>query len=132
MKTNTKILVASMLLISAFGMTTARTKEQATGKKNEGSQLLRTSTGVFDLQRNTVSAIDLYVTNYGIVGHDVRNNRGGGLWPRGTQNQYMYGGGIWFAAKKKLASGDTNKLCEISYNPNSGASWLAPGMIEDG
>jgi hypothetical protein len=132
MKTNSKILVAAMLLLGAFGMTTARTKDQATGKKNEGSQVLRTSTGVFDLQRNSVSAVDLYVTNYGIIGHDVRNNRGGGLWPRGTQNQYMYGGGIWFAAKKKLASGDTNKLCEISYNPNSGASWLAPGMIEDG
>jgi hypothetical protein len=54
-------------------------------------------------------------------------------WPRNSENQYIFGGGLWFGAKKWNA--DTNKyskLVSIGYNPNSGRSWFIPGSINDG
>ncbi|MES2766262.1 MAG: hypothetical protein V4642_10355 [Bacteroidota bacterium] len=83
--------------------------------------------------KTTKGNVDLQVTNYGIFGLDVAKNTGGGFWPRGSQNQYIFGGGVWFAALK-LKSGEVvpQKLVTISYNPNSGGSWMVPGSIEDG
>jgi hypothetical protein len=31
---------------------------------------------------------------------NVSQGVGGGYWPRGSQNQYIFGGGVWFGAKK--------------------------------
>lgn len=100
------------------------------GKKDE---IQRTPTELFDLQRNTVSNISFYTSNYGIFGLDTKRGEGGGYWPRGSQNQYIFGGGIWFAAIKNRP--DTNiqkKYVEVTYNPNSGKSWMVPGRIDDG
>ncbi len=132
MKTLTKMVVLGFVLLSVLANVQARTKEQNKSKKQEGAEVLRKAEGTFDLQKNKVSRIELFSTNYGLIGHDVKKNVGGGIWPRGSQNQYIYGGGIWFAAKKLKKNGDTARLVEIGYNPNSGASWFAPGMIEDG
>ncbi|HRP02572.1 MAG TPA: hypothetical protein PLE30_07995 [Candidatus Kapabacteria bacterium] len=103
---------------------------------NESEKLQsKTYSGVFDLQKNTVSNIDFYTTNYGIFAFDARNTRGGGYWPRGSQNQYIFAGGFWFAAKKYLKnSTDTNakSLVAISYNPWSGRGWFVPGRINEG
>src|SRR5439155_17563115 len=49
-------------------------------------------------------------------------------WPRGTNNAYIFGGGVWFATKKVI-QGRTRKLCELGYNPNSGAGWYTEGEI---
>lgn len=105
--------------------------------KNQSNQIQKTYTGVFDVQKNTISNIDFYTSNYGIFGLDVARSLGGGVWPRGSQNQYIFGGGIWFAAKKPYKphpdSAETmRKYVIVSYNPNSGKSWLVPGRIEDG
>ncbi|MBI3258716.1 MAG: hypothetical protein HYZ54_04460 [Ignavibacteriae bacterium] len=131
MKTYLKITIFVLMLAVSGISIQARTKEQNKNKKQEGSQVLRASLGTFDLQRNKVSSIDLYTTNYGLIGHNAAANIGGGVWPRGSANQYIFGGGVWFAAKK-IVRGDTALLCEISYSPGSGTSWFAPGMIEDG
>ena len=131
MKTYIKFTLFLLMLAALAISAQARTKEQSKNKKQEGSQVLRTTTGTFDLQRNKVSNIDMYTTNYGLIGHNAATSKGGGIWPRGSNNQYIFGGGIWFAAKK-VVRGDTALLCEISYNPNSASSWLAPGVIEDG
>lgn len=84
-----------------------------------------------DLRRNTVSKVQFMITNYGIFGLDVARNQGGGFWPRGSGNEYIFGGGIWFGAIK-VKDGVPRKLSVISYNPNSGASWMTPGSIDDG
>jgi hypothetical protein len=107
----------------------ARTKVQK--DKDEAQRAVKRT---YDLQKNTVSNIDFYNTNYGIFGNNVEiSNTGGGYWPRGSVNQYIFGGGIWFASVKKVPN-DTiyRKFVEISYNPNNGKSWFIPGRIEDG
>jgi len=107
-------------------------------KKESSSNQLQAKnyTGIFDIQKNTVSNIDFYTSNYGIFGLDIRNNKGGGFWPRGSTNQYIFGGGLWIGAKKiRPGATDTNdlkKYVEVTYNPNSGQSWFVPGRIDDG
>ncbi|MFH1050244.1 MAG: T9SS type A sorting domain-containing protein [bacterium] len=110
---------------------------------NNKEKIQRKATKVFDLQNNTKSNFQFPLTNYGILFLDVSQTRGGGFWPRGSQNQYIFSGGLWFGAKKFVLH-DTgtiehptpfyhlDKLCEVTYNPNSGASWMVPGRIEDG
>jgi len=118
------VLLLALLLISLS--LEARPKEDKYGVDN----LLRTTTGIYDLQKNTVSNIEFYTTNYGIFGLNVAQNRGGGFWPRGSQNQYIFAGGIWFGAIKKRPN-DTNyrKFVTITYNPNNGRSWMVPGRM---
>ncbi|MDW7996206.1 MAG: hypothetical protein RMJ46_00810, partial [Bacteroidota bacterium] len=101
------------------------------GKEGEGVQPMRLAPGTFELRRNRVSRIEFYTTNYGIFGLNIAANRGGGFWPRGSQNQYIFGGGIWFAVKKRVRD-ELRKLVIVSYNPNSGSSWMVPGRIADG
>lgn len=134
MKIRNSIMLGVLLCLIAEGSALARTKNagsDAAAGKNAGDKTLRKVENTYDLQKNRVSRIEFYTTNYGIFGLDVRNNVGGGRWPRGTNNQYIFGGGVWFAAKKLNPIGDTVKLCAISYNPNSGASWMVPGRIEE-
>lgn len=104
------------------------------GRKGDASEdVQRTPTGVFDQQRNTKSKIDFITTNYGIFGFDVVNGQGGAFWPRGRNNQYLFAGGAWFAARKLPPGSDTlRKRVMVTYNPNSGRSWMTPGSIEDG
>lgn len=89
------LLVSLTCISSSFARTKDTGKE---GKESEG--VLRAATGVYDLQQNKVSNIEFYTTNYGIFGLNVRGNVGGGYWPRRGNNQYIFGGGIWFAAQK--------------------------------
>ena len=126
-------LVAVLLVaLVAVGAMDARTKDTLKGK-NQGDQIQRDPTGPFDQQLNVVSNFEFYTTNYGIFGFDVRNGRGGGLWPRGSQNQYLFATGAWFAALKRQPNSDAyRKRVMVTYNPNSGTSWMAPGTIEDG
>lgn len=102
--------------------------------KADGEEILRTPTDVYDNQLNKVSRIQFYISNYGIFGYDISRQVGGGIWPRGTSNQYIFAGGIWLATQKRLNTKDTtlHKLCLLSYNPNSGRSWMVPGRISDG
>lgn len=126
-------LVAVLLVaLVTVGAMEARTKDTLKGK-NQGDQIQRDPTGPFDQQLNVVSNFEFYTTNYGIFGFDVRNGRGGGLWPRGSQNQYLFATGAWFAALKRQPNSDAyRKRVMVTYNPNSGNSWMAPGTIEDG
>ncbi len=134
-KRNIFLLSLSLILyVTCISITFARTKDTGKDiKKTEG--VLRVAAGVYDLQQNKVSNIEFYTTNYGIFGLNVRGNVGGGYWPRRSNNQYIFGGGIWFAAQKTppgSLTGVKRKLCVISYNPNSGASWMVPGSVNDG
>jgi hypothetical protein len=117
-------------------------------EKSKNEQIQRAPAGILDNQANTISNINFMSGNNGILFLNQTQNTGTGYWPRGSINQYMFGGGIWFACQKTIDSSqiidngdgtyDTttvsylNKLCSISYDPNSGSSWMVPGRIEDG
>jgi hypothetical protein len=99
---------------------------------NENTIDVRELKGVYDIQINTKSDFEFYSSNFGILFSPVdAANSGGGFWPRASLNQYIYGGGLWFAAIKEH-NGEYRKYCTLSYNPNNGRSWLVPGRIEDG
>ncbi len=102
--------------------------------KDKGEEVQRNPpSGVFDQQRNVVSNVDFQTTNYGIFGFNVSAQVGGTFWPRGSNNQYLFAGGAWFAAlKRPPGSSELRKRVMVTYNPNSGQSWMVPGSIEDG
>lgn len=130
------IVLGVVALLVVGSVATARTKDGVKaaqgGKTAEVTQNNR-NFQVFDQQRNVVSNFDFITTNYGIWGLDVRNSRGSGVWPRGSQNQYMFGAGAWFGAlKRPPGSNELRKRVLVTYNPNSGESWCTPGSISDG
>lgn len=90
-------------------------------------------TSAFDVQQNSVSNVQFYSSNYGILGLNVTRQEGGVYWPRGTANQYIFSSGFWFGAQKKHPeTGEFYKYVAVSYNPNSGYSWMVPGLVADG
>jgi len=96
-------------------------------------KLLTNPTKEFDLEKNTVSRIDFFTTNFGIFGLNLPENKGGVFWPRNSLNQYIFGGGFWFGAQKFIsANGKNGIIVEKSYNPTNGRSWFIPGLIKDG
>ncbi|MBM2816984.1 MAG: hypothetical protein HW421_3746 [Ignavibacteria bacterium] len=129
---HTILFLIGFMLFAGYSNLTARTNEKNEKGKND-KILARTYGSVFDVQFNSVSNISFYSTNYGIFGLNILRNEGGGYWPRGSLNQYIFGGGIWFATiKKRPGTDQEKKYCEVSYNPNSGSSWFVPGRIDDG
>jgi hypothetical protein len=88
---------------------------------------------MIDYRESTKSNVDIFFSNIGKTGQ--RDSSGtsipGCIWPRGSQNTYIFGQGICFAAKK-YHNGDTNKLYHLSYNPNNSNCWTVAGRIEDG
>jgi|GEM_PF-852949 len=131
-------LVASALLLASppVNAKTRDGKKQGSTEKKDpdgGKSILRVPRNAFEVIRNRVSNIDFYSSNYGIFGLNVVGNSAGGIWPRGSNKAYIFGGGIWFGAQKVRSNdgvSDTNSLCVIGYNPNSGASWMVPGRID--
>lgn len=127
-------IIAAIVFISGSVSSYAAISEKAKDDKTmKQDKTQRASKGLFDLQRNTVSNIDFFVTNYGIFGFNTTagGGVGGGYWPRNSLNQYIFGGGVWFGALKKVKQ-DTVPLVILTYNPNSGLSWMAPGRINEG
>ncbi|QQS65967.1 MAG: hypothetical protein IPP08_09340 [Chlorobiota bacterium] len=120
-----------------------KTQTDSTQKKNDDEkesgkqEVQRVPTNAFDSYKNKVSNIEIYSTNYGILGQNVaatsNADKVGGFWPRDSKNAYIFGGGLWIGAKKRVKPTDTDlsKLSVIGYNPNSGSSWFVPGIIED-
>lgn len=131
-------LASFLILFGTMNIFADIAPEYKQSKKDGSTNELQAKsyTGIFDVQKNTVSNIDFYTSNFGIFGLDIAHNVGGGFWPRGSTNQYIFGGGIWIGAKKQRPGStdpnDLKKYVEISYNPNSGKSWFVPGRIEDG
>lgn len=120
------------MFFSVPALALALPKDNYEKGKPSDEPLKRNYTQLFDLQQNTVSNIQFYTTNYGIFGLNVAQNQGGGYWPRGSNNQYIFGGGLWFAAVKPRPDGEFKKYVEVTYNPNNGRSWMVPGRITDG
>lgn len=128
-----RIMIVGLTALTVVTAAEARTKDQVAKKDKATEDVQRTPRGAFDLQRNVVSNIDFYTTNYGIFGYNIANQVGGTFWPRGKRNQYIFAGGAWFGAlKRPPGSTELRKRVMITYNPNSGQSWMVPGSIEDG
>ncbi|MFY8162531.1 MAG: hypothetical protein ACOVNU_14445 [Candidatus Kapaibacteriota bacterium] len=104
--------------------------------KEREDELQRLSTGYFDNQKNTVSNVEFFTSNYGIFGFDIARGIGSGYWPRGSRNQYIFGGGMWFGSKKRSINTEGQELSRtyvnVSYDPSLAASWMTPGRIEEG
>ncbi len=142
-----KVLLGMVALLLLVVQTTmeADIHEEFKTDGDSPEVLLRKATGAFDLQKNTVSNIEFYTTNYGIFGYNVANRTGGSHWPRNSLNQYIFAGGVWLGAKvekvdyatgEKIIDPETGrpelkKLCELTYNPRDGSSWMVPGRIKD-
>ncbi len=77
-------------------------------------------------QTNAYSNIEFYYTNRGVLFNAGSGNAEGLFWPRGSGDSYIFGEGLWFATKKEI-QGKRRKLCELGYNPNSGAGWYIEG-----
>lgn len=84
----------------------------------------------FVVAKNDVGGIEFYATNYGIFGLNVEANKAGFFYPRGSDRNYLFGSGLWFGARKRVADTLT-KLVFVTYNPNSGSSWASPGEYRD-
>ncbi len=134
------ILIISTALLLLFASGSAHAALSKKAEKDRSDQIQRTAAGLLDVQKNTVSNLEFYTTNYGIFANPIVRNTGGGFWPRGSQNQYLFAGGIWFAAMKRPPWVESDcfgdhcfrKYVTISYNPNNGKSWMVPGRITDG
>jgi hypothetical protein len=126
-------ITVAVLVLGAVTVSADINRDTKNRKGGDAEDVQRTPTGVFDQQRNTKSKIDFITTNYGIFGFDVVNGQGGAFWPRGRGNQYLFAGGAWFGARKRPPGSDTlRKRVMITYNPNSGRSWMVPGAVNDG
>jgi len=125
-------LLATAVLFSPPGVTGKTKDGQKAPEKGQtdkqGPTIQRVPNGVFEIVKNNVSNIEFVSSNYGIFGLNVVRSQAGGLWPRGSGKAYIFGGGIWFGARKYV--NDTlRKMSVISYNPSSGASWMVPGRV---
>lgn len=97
------------------------------------NKVLRQSTGVYDIQQNTTGNFSFYTSNFGTNFLNNSLNVGSGIWPRGSSNLYIFGGGLWFGCEKVSPSnGELMKFVELTYSPNTGLSWFVPGMVADG
>lgn len=118
-----------LMAVPADAETRNKSKKKAKDPKSTPA-LQRVPTNVFESIRSKISNVEFFATNYGIFGHDVAGGDPGGFWPRRSNNAYIYGGGVWFGGQKRVA-GELKSLSVIGYNPNSGASWMTPGTIDD-
>ncbi|MBU3698734.1 MAG: hypothetical protein FGM33_01805 [Candidatus Kapabacteria bacterium] len=126
-------IAVAVFVLGAVTVSADINRDTKNRKGSDAEDVQRTPTGVFDQQRNNKSKIDFITTNYGIFGFDVVNGQGGAFWPRGRNNQYLFAGGAWFGARKRPPGSDTlRKRVMITYNPNSGRSWMVPGSVNDG
>ncbi len=68
---------------------------------------------------------EIPVTNDGRFGWDPNYNvPGGGRWPRGTNEGYIFGAGIWVGARI-----DSSKRVAVGYNPTNIQTEFVPGAL---
>ncbi len=134
-----KIIFITMLIVFATQISDALPDEKYMKKKE--NEVQRDPYGFLDYQLNTLSNIETMISNFGMIGYNKPRGIGTGYFPRNSRNQYIFGGGIWYAAQKKIPYYDSvsqstqynlSKLVSISYNPKRAVSWQTPGRIEDG
>lgn len=115
------LAVAIAVLCGLSGASLGRPSTSKSGKHSD--EQIQT----FLRQLNVYSNIEFYYTNRGVLFNAGNGEQEGCFWPRGSGNSYIFGEGLWFATKKILADGKRHQLCDLGYNPNSGAGWYTEG-----
>jgi hypothetical protein len=95
---------------------------------------------VWDQELIEQNNIGIYITNFGIVGHDAATGNSGCWWPNGYPLEtYIFGSGIWIGGLIDTAftviGDDTtfyyDTLVSCGYNAGSGMSEFVPGDGSD-
>lgn len=122
---------STLLLISIFLSFQLNIFSAVDTKQNNDATM---DANAYDILKNEVSKFEFYLSNYGIFFNPIISDFGGGIYPRGSQNSYIFGAGHWFATIKPTPGEPEvpRKYVEVSYNPNNGRSWMVSGRIEDG
>ena len=118
-------LVMVMMLLVLPALQDAHGRPVSKGKSKSGGMQTQT----FLRQLNVYSNIEFYYTNRGVDFNAGNGEDEGCFWPRGSGQSYIFGGGLWFACKKEI-EGKRHQLCELGYNPNSGAGWYIEGQAD--
>lgn len=85
---------------------------------------------LYDIKQTTLSDMEFYVANNGILSYNAQTMQNGLIYPRGSNNKYLFAAGTWFGTKKRV--NDTLRdLVTITYNANTARSWMNPGNIGD-
>lgn len=71
------------------------------------------------------TGVKIYQSNYGITGYNIKQYIAGLIWPRVSQDQYIFAGGLWIGGKV-IENGNTKPLVLVGYNPITGKSWCDP------
>jgi hypothetical protein len=77
-------------------------------------------------QVTQISPIELVQTNYGVTGYDAASGIGGCFWPRGSNQQFAFGAGLWIGGQVEDSSGTLHKAVFTTFDPNSGKSAATP------
>jgi len=88
---------------------------------NTGAQSCRE----FQVKRHNINQIEMCISNFGKFGQDETGGNAGMWWPAYTNQNYIYGAGIWFGTIDSV-TGDT--LVTIGYGPSGGQSEFVPGF----
>ena len=128
MKQNSQKWLLIIFIITALIIVNTVNLQAGIKKHASKNSLLKPTypDNMFDLRYHDVGLLYLPLTNYGIHGHEVSTGTAGGVWPKGSGQAYIFGGGIWIGAIK-----GGSKLVSVGYNPNSGTSELVPGFELD-
>ena len=92
-------LIVSVAFLASPTVSVSRTKarkKEKTEQKDGGASLNRVPTQTTEVIKNKASNVEFFSSNYGIFGLNVSASKAGGIWPRGSGNAYIFGGGIWF------------------------------------
>jgi len=81
-------------------------------------------TNEFAKRAHDVGRFKLPISNYGVHGQHLTAVGSGAEWPNGSRDYYIFGAGIWIAAK---VNGDMR--CAVGYNPNDANFEFYPGSL---
>ncbi len=133
MKVAMKICLAVLLVLG--------TLQTGMGEKPvEGSK-------AFDLQQIQINNVDCPITNYGAFGQSEAHTAGC-IWPGGSGQPYIFGGGIWIGARLPRSDTlvlidttvvppdttvvDSDSLVSAGYNTVGSGQDFCPGPLEHG
>jgi hypothetical protein len=89
------------------------------------AQITLCAQSIVKSESTTISPVQMSMTNTGIVGFDLSTSRAGTFWPRSSNGQFLFGGGVWIGGWVK--QGTTSRPYVLStYDPSSAVSQALP------
>ncbi len=76
----------------------------------------------FEIKIHNINQVEMCISNFGKFGQTAESDAGC-WWPTGSEQNYIYGAGLWFGA---IVDDDT--LVTVGYSPFSGESEFTPGL----